>query len=150
MLSRPYQSFTWHDAGQVDHFQMGRLRDQRVRRQRDDVVAYPRQGLTLERASEVKGAWRKTCKGEGVTDWEKKKLLRLVLVHEGHFDLAGGGETEIISSDCSTSPLQRCGTKSVSCHSLSNGHAHKTPSQTEQQITDTAANTPPKCTDDIL
>lgn len=39
---RPYQPFTGHDAGEVDHLQMGRLGDQRVRRQGDDVVAYPR------------------------------------------------------------------------------------------------------------
>lgn len=37
----PYQPFAGHDAGKVDHLQMGRLRDQRVWWQRDDVVAYP-------------------------------------------------------------------------------------------------------------
>lgn len=37
----PHQSFIWHDAGKVDHLQMRRLRDQRVWRQRDDMVAYP-------------------------------------------------------------------------------------------------------------
>ncbi|TNN33937.1 hypothetical protein EYF80_055906 [Liparis tanakae] len=42
------QPFTGHDAGEVDHLQVGGLGDERVRRQRDDVVAYPRQGLTLE------------------------------------------------------------------------------------------------------
>lgn len=26
----PHQAFVWHDAGKVDHLQMGRLRDQRV------------------------------------------------------------------------------------------------------------------------
>lgn len=64
----PYQPFTGHDAGKVDHLQVGRLRDQRVRRQRDDVVAYPCQGLTLERAEEKKRNGESDKKGNQVIE----------------------------------------------------------------------------------
>lgn len=53
----------------------------------------------------MRKAWRRR---DGKREREikrERKLLRLVLLHEGCGDLAGGGETEIISSDRSTWPL---------------------------------------------
>lgn len=68
----------------------------------------------------------------------ERKLLRLVLVHEGCCDLAAGGETEIISSDCSTSPLPSLRHTNCFLSQSVHGHAHKTPPQIGQHITDTS------------
>lgn len=38
----PYQPFAGRDAGKMDDLQVSRLRDQRVRRQGDNVITYPR------------------------------------------------------------------------------------------------------------
>lgn len=75
---------------------------------------------------------------EGDKNEKDRKLLRLVLVHEGCFDLAGGGETEIISSYCSTSPLPSLQHTNCFLSQSVHRHAHKTLSQTEQHITDTS------------
>lgn len=108
---------------------MSRLRDQRVRRQGDDVVAYPRQGLTLEVRS-----GRREEERERQIEQKKKKSKRIEIgwVREGHFDPAlRGGETEIVHQIV---PHRR-GTKSVSCQSLSAGMA--TRHCRRQQITHT-------------
>lgn len=124
----PYQSFTGHNAGQVDDLQVSRLRDQRVRRQGDDVVAYPCQSLTLEERRERK---RRREEGEKKRKSDKlspKKIKNIEIgwVREGHFDPAlQGGETEIVHQIV---PHRRS-TKSVSCQSLSAGtatrHCHR-------------------------
>lgn len=91
--------------------------------------------------SEVKIDEEKKGEREKKEEWQKekdRKLLRLVLVREGCCDLAGGGETEIISSDCSTSPLPSLRHTNCFLSQSVHRHAHKTLSQTEQHITNTS------------
>lgn len=63
------------------------------------------------------------------------KLLRLVLAHGGCCDLAAGGETDIIFSDCSTSLVPSLHHTNCFLSQPVHGHAHKMPSQTEECIT---------------
>lgn len=102
---RPYQSFTGHDAGQVDDLQVSRLRDQRVWRQGDDVVAYPRQGLTLEVRS------GKERRRERARDWATKKKKKTFWDWFGPWGTlwpsAPGRWDRNRSSDCSTSPRHK-------------------------------------------
>lgn len=107
--------------------------------------------ISLLRSYTGVGIGGKDSRGKKVTErgkerekereWQKgkdRKLLRLVLVRKGCCDLAGGGETEIISSDCSTSPLPSLQHTNCFLSQSVHRHAHKTPSQTEQHITDTS------------
>lgn len=88
--------------------------------------------MEAKRAGKMTGRKKKTEKEED------RKLLRLVLGRKGCCDLAGGGETDIISSDCSTSPLPSIQRTNCFLSQSARRHAHKTPSQTEQHISRTS------------
>lgn len=78
-------------------------------------------------------------RAEKMTGRERQKVIEIVFLgREGCCDLAGGGETDIISSDCSTSPLPSIQHTNCFLSQSVHGHAHKTPSQTEQHITRTS------------